>query len=59
MSYLVITLKDGSTVRAAATAVGSQKFWAVPLTWAQQADAHWTAYDDAGKAVGSGSVRTG
>ena len=59
VSYLVITLKDGSTVRAEATAVGSQKFWGVPLTWAQQADARWTAYDDAGKAVGSGSVRTG
>jgi hypothetical protein len=59
VSYLVFTLKDGSTVRAAATAVGSQKFWGVPLTWAQQADARWTAYDDAGKAVGSGSVRTG
>ena len=57
VSYLVFTLKDGSTVRAAATAVGSQKFWGLPLTWAQQADAHWTAYDDAGKAVASGSFR--
>jgi hypothetical protein len=59
VSYLVITLKDGSTVRAAASAVGSQKFWGVPLTWAQQADAHWAAYDDAGTVVASGSIRTG
>jgi hypothetical protein len=59
VSYLVITLKDGSTMRAAATAVGSQKFWGVPLSGSQQADARWTAYDGAGKAVGSGSVGTG
>jgi hypothetical protein len=59
VSYLTITRKDGTTVRAAATAIGPQKFWAVPLSWAQQAGARWTAYDDAGKAVGSGSVGTG
>ena len=59
VSYLVITLKDGSTVRAEATAVGQQKFWGVPLSWSQQADARWTAYDDAGQAVASGSIRTG
>jgi hypothetical protein len=59
VSYLVITLKDGSTVRAAATAVGRQKFWGVPLSSSQQADSRWTAYDDAGRAVASGSVPTG
>jgi hypothetical protein len=58
VSYLVITLKDGSTVRAAATAVGRQKFWGVPLSSSQQADSRWTAYDDAGRAVASGSVPT-
>jgi hypothetical protein len=59
VSYLVITLKDGSTVRAEATAVGSQKFWGVPLSSSQQTDSHWTAYDAAGRAVASGSVPTG
>ena len=59
VSYLVITLKDGSTVRAEATAVGRQKFWGVPLSSSQQADSRWTAYDAAGQAVASGSVPTG
>jgi hypothetical protein len=59
VSYLVITLKDGSTVRAEATAVGSQKFWGVPLSSSQQTGARWTAYDDAGQAVASGSIPTG
>jgi hypothetical protein len=59
VSYLLITLKDGSTVRADATAVASQKFWGVTLSGSQQADARWTAYDAGGKAVGSGSFRTG
>jgi hypothetical protein len=59
VSYLVITLKDGGTVRAEATAVGRQKFWGVPLSSSQQADSRWTAYDDAGQAVASGSVPTG
>jgi hypothetical protein len=59
VSYLVITLKDGSTVRAEATAVGSQKFWGVPLSSSQQADSRWTAYDAAGQAVTSGPVPTG
>ena len=59
VSYVVITLKDGSTVRAEATAVGSQKFWGVPLSSSQQADSRWTAYDAAGQTVASGSVPTG
>ena len=59
VSYVVITLKDGSTVRAEATAVGSQKFWGVPLSSSQQAGARWTAYDTAGQPVASGSVPTG
>jgi len=59
VSYLVITLKDGSTVRAEATAVGRQRFWGVPLSSSQQADSRWTAYDDAGRTVASGSVPTG
>jgi hypothetical protein len=58
VSYVVITLKDGSTVRAEATAVGRQKFWGVPLSLSQQADSRWTAYDAAGQAVASGSVPT-
>jgi hypothetical protein len=56
VSYLVITLKDGSTVRADATAVGSQKFWGVPLSSSQQAGARWTAYDPAGRPVSSGTM---
>jgi hypothetical protein len=56
VSYLTITRKGGSTVRAAATAVGPQKFWVVALSRSEQASARWTAYDDAGKAVASGSV---
>jgi hypothetical protein len=59
VSYLVITLKDGRTVRAEATAVGSQKFWGLPLSQSEQTGARWTAYDDAGQAVGSSSVPTG
>jgi hypothetical protein len=59
VSYLTITRKDGSTVRAAATAVGPQKFWAVPMSQAEQTGARWTAYDAAGKAVGSGSIEPG
>jgi hypothetical protein len=55
-SYLTITRKDGRTVRAAAIAVGPQKFWAAPLPWSQRVGARWTAYDDAGNAVGSGTV---
>jgi hypothetical protein len=56
VSYLTITRKDGSTLRAEPTAVGPQKFWAVPLSQSEQAGARWTAYDDKGKAVGSGSL---
>jgi len=59
VSYLVITLKDGSTVRAEATAVGRQKFWGLPLSSSQQAGSHWTAYDDAGQTVASGSIQAG
>ena len=59
VSYLVITLKDGSTVQADTTSVGGQKFWGVPLSSAQQAGARWTAYDDAGRAVGSSSIPPG
>jgi hypothetical protein len=59
VSYLVITLKDGSTVQADTTSVGGQKFWGVPLSSAQQAGARWTAYDNAGQAVGSSSIPAG
>jgi hypothetical protein len=59
VSSVTITRKDGSTLRAAAIAVGPQKFWAVPISQAEEAGARWTAYDAAGKAVGSGSIQTG
>jgi hypothetical protein len=59
VSYLTITRQDGSTLRAAAIAVGPHKFWAVPISQAEQAGARWTAYDAAGKAVGSGSIQPG
>lgn len=56
VSYLTFTRKDGSTLRAEATAVGPQKFWVVPLTQQEQAGARWTAYDAAGRPVASGSL---
>jgi hypothetical protein len=59
VSYVVITLRDGSTVRAEATAVGRQKYWGVPLSSSQQAGSRWTAYDASGQAVASGPVPTG
>jgi hypothetical protein len=59
VSYLTITRRDGSTLRAAAIAVGPQKFWAVPISQGEQVGARWTAYDAAGKAVGSGSIQPG
>jgi hypothetical protein len=59
VSYLTITRRDGSTLRAAAIAVGPDKFWAVPISQGEQDGARWTAYDAAGKAVGSGSIEPG
>ena len=59
VSYVTITRKDGSTLRAAAIAVGRQKFWAVSMSQAEQTGARWTAYDAAGKAVGSGTIEPG
>jgi hypothetical protein len=59
VSYLTITRRDGSTLRAAAIAVGPQKFWAVPISQGEQVGAHWTAYDAAGRAVGSGPIEAG
>jgi len=56
VSYVTITRKDGRALRAEPTAVGPQRFWAVPLSQPEQAGAHWTAYDRDGKAVASGSV---
>jgi hypothetical protein len=59
VSYLTITRRDGSTLRAAAVAVGPEKFWAVPISQGEQDGAHWTAYDAAGRAVGSGPIEAG
>jgi hypothetical protein len=59
VSYLTITRRDGSTLRAAAIAVGPRKFWAVSISPGEQDGARWTAYDAAGKAVGSGSILPG
>jgi hypothetical protein len=56
VSSVVITLKDGSTVRADATAVGRGKFWGVPLSSSQQTGARWTAYDAAGRPISSGTM---
>lgn len=56
VSYLTITRTDGSTLRAAAIAVGPQKFWAVPLSRPAQKGARWTAYDAAGRPVASGNL---
>jgi len=56
VSYLVITLKDGSTVRADATAVGGHKFWGLPLGMSQQAGSRWTAYTAAGHPVTAGTL---
>jgi hypothetical protein len=56
VSYVTVTRTDGRPLRAKPTAVGPQRFWAVPLSEADQADAHWTAYDAAGHPVASGTV---
>jgi hypothetical protein len=56
VSYLIITLKDGSAVRVGVTAVGPEKFWGVGFGEKAHTGAHWTAYNIEGKAVGSGSV---
>ena len=56
VSYLTITRTDGGTVRAAAIAVGPQKFWAVPLSRPAQKGARWTAYNAIGRPVASGTL---
>jgi hypothetical protein len=40
----------------AATAVGPEKFWAIPLTRNEQMSGHFTAYNAAGQQVASGSL---
>jgi hypothetical protein len=55
-SYLVITLKNGRTMRVGVTAVGPQKFWGVGLGEKAQTGARWTAYNAEGKRVASGSL---
>jgi hypothetical protein len=56
VSHVVVTLKDGSTLRVAVTAVGQQKFWAFSLAQQAEAGARWTAYNAVGKPVASGSL---
>jgi hypothetical protein len=56
VSYLIVTLKDGSTVRVGVTAVGAQRFWGVGLGAKAQTGARWTAYNAEGKQVASGSA---
>jgi hypothetical protein len=56
VSYLMITFEDGSATRAGATTIGGQKFWGVGFGRKGDNGARWTAYDAAGKPVGSGSV---
>jgi hypothetical protein len=55
-SYVIITLKNGRTVRVGVTAVGPEKFWGVGLSGKLQTGARWTAYDAEGKRVASGSL---
>jgi hypothetical protein len=40
----------------AATAVGPEKFWAIPLTRNEQMSGHFIAYNAAGQQVASGSL---
>ena len=56
VSYVTITRKDGSTLRAVPTAVGPHKFWAVPLAQSEQTGGRWTAYNADGRQVASGSL---
>lgn len=56
VSYLKITLKDGSVIRVGVTAVGPQRFWGVGLGGKSRTGARWTAYNAEGKPVGSGPV---
>jgi hypothetical protein len=56
VSSVVVTRKDGSTLRAGVTEVGRQKFWAFYIGGSEYVGAHWAAYDAAGQQVASGSV---
>jgi hypothetical protein len=57
VSYLMVTPKGASTrMRVDVTAVGSEKFWAFHLTKNEQMGGHWTAYDEVGRQVASGSL---
>ena len=56
VSRVVVTLKDGSILRVAVTAVGQQKFWAFSLSQQAEAGSRWTAYNAAGQPVASGSL---
>lgn len=53
VSYLTVTLADGSTLRVVAVRIGDQKFFAFALGAGQTAR-HWTARDAAGRPVASG-----
>jgi hypothetical protein len=56
VSYLIITLKDGGTLRVDATEVGTEKFWGDGLSEKVQTGARWTACDAEGKMVSSGRI---
>jgi hypothetical protein len=55
VSYLVVTLEGGTTIRVGLTAVGQQKYFVFRLSRAPSNADRWTAYDATGKPVKSGS----
>jgi hypothetical protein len=56
VSYLIVTPTGGTPTRVGATAVGPEKFWALPLTRNEQMSGHFTAYNAAGQQVASGGL---
>jgi hypothetical protein len=55
VEHVVITLKDGGTIRVRAIPVGDQKFFAFAPGHGQRT-AHWQAYDAGGHETSSGPI---
>jgi hypothetical protein len=56
VSYVVITFRHGSALRAGVTNIGPERFWGVWFGARSATGARWTAYNAEGKRVASGSV---
>lgn len=56
VSYVIVTLKDGSAQRVGVTAIGPERFWGVGVGRKSVTGARWAAYNVEGKLVASGKV---